>query len=127
MARSSHAGTGMTLLWAALALNGLTVLLAWYRLSLRLDRFPVIPVLVFVFWLFLTSEISVGRTWARIVYLAVTIVELLRMIGISLIPTLPSWLTETGGASPLVALAILVLQVIGIAMLLISTPRLRGT
>ena len=127
MARSNRGSTGMTLLWAALALNGLTVVLAWYRLSFRLDHFPVIPVLVFVFWLFLTSEISVGRNWARIVYLAFTVIELLRTIGISLIPTLPGWLAETGGASPLVALIILVLQIIGIAMLLIGTPSLRGT
>jgi hypothetical protein len=117
----------MTLLWAALALNGLSVLFAWYHLSFRLDHFPVVPVLVFIFWLFLTSEISIGRTWARIVYLAFTVIELLHMIGISLIRTLPSWLTETGGALPLVALAILVLQVIGIAMLMMGTPRLRGT
>lgn len=127
MARSSRSGSGMTLLWAALALNGLTVLLNWYHRGLQLASLPVVPILVFVFWLFLTSEISFGHAWARIVYLAFTVIELLRIIGISLIPTLPSWLTETGGASSLVALAILVLQVIGIAMLLMGTPRLRGT
>jgi hypothetical protein len=117
----------MTLLWAALALNGLTVLLNWYHRSFQLGSLPVVPILVFVFWLFLTSEISFGHTWARIVYLAFTVIELLRIIGISLIPTLPSWLTETGGATPLVALAILVLQVIGIALLMMGAPRLRGT
>ncbi len=129
MARSSHAGTGMTLLWAALALNGLTVLLAWYRLSLRLHlaNIPVLPVLVFVFWWFITAEVSAGHGWARIVYLALTVLEVLGMIGISLIPTLASWLVYRGGIASLLALVRLVLQVAGIAMLLISTPRLRGT
>src|SRR6516162_822370 len=127
MAQSSRAGTGMTLLWAALAINGVNVVLGWYRLAFRLDRFPLIPVLVFVFWLFLTSEISFGHTWARIVYVAFIVVELLRKIGVSLLPTLPNWLIEPAGASSTLALAALVLQVIGIAMLLMGTPRLRGS
>jgi hypothetical protein len=127
MAQSSRAGTGMTLLWAALAINGVNVVLGWYRLAFRLDRFPLIPALVFVFWLFLTSEISIGHTWARIVYVAFIVVELLRKIGVSLLPTLPSWLIEPAGASSTLALAALVLQVIGIAMLLMGTPRQRGS
>jgi hypothetical protein len=126
MARSSRASTGMTLLWAALALNGVSVLVAWSHRSFQLASLPVIPVLVFVFWLFLTSEISIGHAWARIVYLAFTVLEVLGMIGISLVPTLASWLVERGGPTSLLALARLGLQVIGIAMLLMGTPRLRG-
>jgi len=119
--------SGINLLWLALGVNALGVLLTWSRVSFRLVALPIIPILVFVFWLFLTSEISAGHGWARIVYLAFTVVELLRMVGISLIPTLPSWLLESSGASSFLALAVLVLQVVGIAMLFISTPRLRGT
>ncbi len=127
MARSSRATTGVNLLWLALGVNALGVLLTWSRLSFHLANIPVLPVLVFVFWWFITAEVSAGHAWARIVYLALTVLEVLGMIGISLIPTLGSWLVYRGGIASLLALVRLVLQVVGVAMLLISTPRLRGT
>ncbi len=127
MARSSRAMSGINLLWLALVVNGLGVLLTWSRVSFHLANIPVVSVLVFIFWWFITAEISAGHAWARIVYLALTVLEVLGMIGISLIPTLASWLAYRGGIASLLALVRLVLQVAGIAMLLISTPRLRGT
>jgi hypothetical protein len=127
MGRSSHAITGINLLWLALALNGLVVLLAWSRVSFRLASLPVVSVLVFVFWWFITAEVSAGRAWARVVYLALTVLEALGVIGISLVPTLASWLVYRGGVMSFLEMARLVLQVAGIAILLINTPRLRGT
>src|SRR5713226_5563918 len=124
MARSSRAMSGINLLWLALVVNGLGVLLTWSHVSFHLANILVLPVLVFVFWWFITAEVSAGRAWARIVYLALTVLEVLGMIGISLIPTLASWLAYRGGIASLLALVRLVLQVAGIAMLLISTPRL---
>ncbi|HTD24474.1 MAG TPA: hypothetical protein VK738_17585 [Terriglobales bacterium] len=126
MGRSSHAITGINLLWLALALNGLVVLLAWFHGSFRLVNLPV-SVLVFVFWWFITAEVSAGRAWARIVYLALTVLEALGVIGISLVPTLASWLVYRGGVTSFLEMVRLVLQVAGIAILLINTPRLRGT
>ncbi len=127
MGRSSHAITGINLLWLALALNGLVVLLAWFHGSFRLANLPVVSVLVFVFWWFITAEVSAGRAWARIVYLALTVLEALGRIGISLVPTLASWLVYRGGVTSFLEMVRLVLQVAGIAILLINTPRLRGT
>jgi hypothetical protein len=127
MGRSSHAITGINLLWLALALNGLVVLLAWFHGSFRLANLPVVSVLVFVFWWFITAEVSAGRAWARIVYLALTVLEALGVIGISLVPTLASWLVYRGGVTSFLEMVRLVLQVAGIAILLINTPRLRGT
>jgi len=127
MGRSSHAITGINLLWLALALNGLVVLLAWFHGSFRLANLPVVSVLVFVFWWFITAEVSAGRAWARIVYLALTVLEALGRIGISLVPTLASWLVYRGGVTSFLEMVRLVLQVAGIAILLINSPRLRGT
>jgi hypothetical protein len=127
MGRSSHAITGINLLWLALALNGLVVLLAWSHVSFRLANLPVLSVLVLVFWWFITAEVSAGRAWARIVYLVLTVLEVLGMIGISLVPTLASWLVYRGGVTSFLEMVRLVLQVAGIAILLINTPRLRGT
>ena len=127
MARSSRATTGINLLWLALVLNVLTVLLTWSHAAFQLARIPIVSVLIFVFWWFITAEVSAGRTWARIVYLAFTVVEVLGVIGVSLVPTLASWLVDRVGIASFLSLARLVLQVAGMAMLLISTPRLRGT
>jgi len=92
-----------------------------------LANLPVVSVLVFVFWWFITAEVSAGRAWARIVYLALTVLEALGMIGISLVPTLASWLVYREGIASFLELARLMLQVAGIAILLINSPRLRGT
>jgi hypothetical protein len=126
MSRSNYATTGMSLLWFALALDGLAVVLTWHHLSpgFVLAHLPILSVIGFLIWWFITLKVSEGSTWARIVYLVFTVLGVLGMIGISLIPGLATWVFSMAGTGGFLEVGKLVLQVAGIA-LLFSAPAIR--
>ncbi|HZR27163.1 MAG TPA: hypothetical protein VFA71_00170 [Terriglobales bacterium] len=120
MARSNRAAIGVNLLWLALILDGVATVLAWHRVSpgFALARLPILSVVGFVIWWFITAEVVAGRTWARIVYLLFTILEVLTVVGISWIPHLADLMLGPGGMGGLLAATKLVLQVAGIGIVL---------
>lgn len=120
MARHNRAGIGVNLLWVALVLDGVATVLAWHRVSpgFALARLPILAVVGFVIWWFITAEVVAGRAWARIVYILLTILEVLTVVGISWMPALADVVLGPGGFGGLLAATKLVLQVAGIAIVL---------
>jgi len=120
MARSNRAGIGVNLLWLALVLDGVATVLMWHRVSpgFALARLPILSVIGFVIWWFITAEVVAGRPWARVVYLLLTVLEVLTVVGISWMPVLADLILGPGGVGGLLAATKLVLQVAGIGIVL---------
>lgn len=121
MARS-YGALGVNLLWLALVLDGVALVLNWNHLSpgFALARIPVLSAIGFLIWWFITAKVAAGRTWARVVYLIFTVLDVLSWIGISVIPRLASVVVHYHGAAYLIEIAELLLQVAGIALVFFS-------
>lgn len=126
MAGTNNATTGMSLLWAALVLDGVGILLTWHRISpgLALLHLPALAVVGFLVLGFITAEVAAGHTWARVVYLAFTIVGVLMFIGFSRIPAWVNNIFYRGVIGNVLSVLMLVLQVIGV-VLLFTAPSIR--
>jgi hypothetical protein len=119
--QSNYAALGVNFVWLALLLDGLGVVLLWKHFSFDPGHFPVLGVIAFLLWWFVTAKVVAGSTWARIVYLVLTILGVLGfvlgMAAISLIPALSKLDLQTAGLSGLLHVLELMLQVAGIGIL----------
>jgi len=121
MAQSNYAALGINFVWLALLLDGLGVVLAWKYFAFDLGHFPILRVIGFLLWWFVTAKVVAGSTWARIVYLVLTVLGVLGFVlgtaAISFIPALSRLDLQTGGVTGLVDVVELMLQVAGIGIL----------
>jgi uncharacterized MnhB-related membrane protein len=117
MSNQNYAKTGISCIWAALVLDGLSPVLALIRLNFDFGRLNIFGVIGFFVWWFLTAKVAAGRGWARIVYLLFTLLEILAVAGIAQMPGLTATVLGHGELGFLIAVIKLILQAAGVAIL----------
>jgi ethanolamine transporter EutH len=135
MARSNYEALGVNFVWLALILEAAELAIRWIHFSFDVGHLPILGVLWFLFWWFVTAKVVGGQTWARVVYLVFTILGVLSWVlgftAIALIPGLDKIAVYPSGLEILRLLDVLelILQVAGIGMLFqrpASGPRAYG-
>jgi hypothetical protein len=116
MSNSNRAAMGINLLWLALILDGVDVVLTYLRIS----TIPVVQVVLLLIQWFIVSRIVAGATWARIVYLVLTVLEVMGTLLISVLPVKPIVL-PTSGIEGLLIIATPIVRVLGLLFLFMAT------
>src|SRR5215471_9188912 len=90
MAQSNYEALGTNFIWLALILDGAQLVITWVHFSFDLGHLPVLGLVWWVCWWFLSTKVVGGRTWARIVYLVFTIFGVLAwVLGLTAIALIP--------------------------------------
>jgi|SRR5215472_4648518 len=116
MSDSNRAGMGINLLWLALILDGVGVVVTYLHIS----TIPVVQVVLVLIQWFIVSRVAAGLAWARIVYLVLTIVEVIGVVLFSVMPAPPIPFPGSG-IEGLLNVATPIVRVVGLGLLFVAT------
>jgi len=116
LGNSNRAAFGINLLWLALGLDVVGIVFAWINAPEGAHPNFIVTVLVILLYALLTAKVAGGANWARVIYLLLTLTEVLAQAAISQIPGMATSVATTGLAHTL-DVAAPVVRVIGIALL----------
>ena len=112
------ANLGINLLWLSVVFQAIDTLLLWLNTQSDPNSSIVFPVIVLVFSALLVSKIAAGRTWARIFFLVLVVLELAALF---LSPGVAAVTFGRPGIRGLLGGAIPVLEIVGTFMLFIPS------
>jgi hypothetical protein len=117
MNNSNRFALAINLLWLALILDAASVVLTY----LRTPTIPVMQIVLVLIQWFIVSQVAAGAVWARVVYLVLTILEVMGTVLVSMIPQ-PPIVLHTSGIEGLLLIAIPIVRVVGISLVFVTTP-----
>jgi hypothetical protein len=116
MNNSNRAALAINILWLALILDAAGVVVTYMRIS----TIPVMQIVLVLIQWFIVSRIAAGALWARIVYLVLTILEVMGTVLIYMMPAPPT-VIHTSGIEGLLNIATPIARVVGISLLFMAT------
>jgi hypothetical protein len=117
MSNSNRAALGINLLWLALILDAVGVVLTYLRIS----TIPFLQVVEVLIEWFIVYRVASGEAWARIVYLVLTILEVLGTVLVSVIPMPQIVFFQRSGIAGLLTIATPIVRVVGIGLVFMAT------
>ncbi|HEY6250614.1 MAG TPA: hypothetical protein VI685_11690 [Candidatus Angelobacter sp.] len=108
------ASLAVNLLWLSVALDAIRTFLLWLDIKSDPHRSIVIPVVAWVIGALLVSKIAAGRSWARIVFLILVVLE---VASIFVVPDMSTLMFANSNVQGILNIATPVLDAVGITML----------
>lgn len=112
------ASLAIKLLWLSVALDAIRTFLLWQQIQSDPNRSIVFPVVAWVIGALLVSRIGAGRTWARILFLILVVLEVAVFF---VTPDISTMMFANSNIQGLLNVAIFVLDVVGITILFIPS------